>query len=382
MARSEALAVDDGGARLVVLALGDPHLLEGTQGRQDGAANPHGVLALWWGHNLDLHGGWSQGSELLGHALADAWEHGGAARQDHVGIQILADVHVALHDGLEGGVVDAAGLLSNEAGLKEHLWATEALATNGDDVAIRQLIGLLLVGALSRGLHLSIEVRRDVAQLLLHVAHDFSLRGGGEGVASLGEDLHEVLCQVTASQVKTQDGMGQCIALVDWHGVRHTIAAIHHNAGGASTGIQRKHSLDGHIHGRHVEGLEHDLGHALSVGLWVQGRLSQQHWVLLWRDSQLIVERVVPNLLHVVPVGHNAVLDWVLQRQHTALALRLITHVAVLLVHANHDARHLRPADDGRENSTRGIISRKACLAHAGTVVHHQCGNLLLCHDC
>lgn len=41
--RLEALAVDDGGARLVVLLLGDPHLLEGGQGGQDGATNPDGV---------------------------------------------------------------------------------------------------------------------------------------------------------------------------------------------------------------------------------------------------------------------------------------------------------------------------------------------------
>ena len=39
--RLEALAVDDGGAGLVVLGLGDPHGLERRQRRQDGAANPH-----------------------------------------------------------------------------------------------------------------------------------------------------------------------------------------------------------------------------------------------------------------------------------------------------------------------------------------------------
>ena len=36
----EALAVDDGRARLVVLGLGDPHLLEGRERREDGAADP------------------------------------------------------------------------------------------------------------------------------------------------------------------------------------------------------------------------------------------------------------------------------------------------------------------------------------------------------
>merc|ERR1712039_402371 len=36
---SEALPVDDGGARLVVLALRDPHLLEGAQRGQDRTAD-------------------------------------------------------------------------------------------------------------------------------------------------------------------------------------------------------------------------------------------------------------------------------------------------------------------------------------------------------
>ncbi len=37
----EALPVDDGRARLIVLLLGDPHLLEGGERGQDGATDPH-----------------------------------------------------------------------------------------------------------------------------------------------------------------------------------------------------------------------------------------------------------------------------------------------------------------------------------------------------
>ena len=43
---SHALAVDDGGARLIVFRLGDPHLLKGAEGSQDGAPDPHAVLPL------------------------------------------------------------------------------------------------------------------------------------------------------------------------------------------------------------------------------------------------------------------------------------------------------------------------------------------------
>mmetsp|Transcript_41744 Transcript_41744/g.75496 ORF Transcript_41744/g.75496 Transcript_41744/m.75496 type:complete len:285 (+) Transcript_41744:610-1464(+) len=278
--------------------------------------------------------------------------------------------------------MDAAGLLAYKAWLEEHLWAAEALAAHSDDVAVWQLVGLLLVAALRGSLHFGVEIQGNVGQLLLHVAHDLTLSSGGEGVAALCEDLHQVLGQITAGQVQTQNGVRQRIALVDGHGVRHAISAVHHDARGAARGVERQHSLDCHIHGRHVEGLEHDLRHALAVGLGVQGSLSQEHWVLLWSHSELVVEGVVPDLLHVVPVGDDAVLNGVLESQHTTLALRLITDVAVLLVHAHHDARHLGPSHDGRKDSPWSIVTCEACLAHAAAIVNHQSGNLLVTHDC
>merc|ERR1712032_507507 len=61
----EALPVDDSRARLIVLLLGDPHLLEGGEGSQDGASDPDGVLPLWGSDDLDLDGGGSQGGDLF-----------------------------------------------------------------------------------------------------------------------------------------------------------------------------------------------------------------------------------------------------------------------------------------------------------------------------
>ena len=51
------------------------------------------------------------------------------------------------------------------------------------------------------------KVEGDVAKLLLDVADDLALGGGGERVASLREDLHEVICQIATSQVQTKDGV-------------------------------------------------------------------------------------------------------------------------------------------------------------------------------
>ena len=106
--------MDDGWAGLVVLGLGDPHGLEGGEGGQDGATDPDRVLALWWGDDLDLHGGWGEGGDLLLHAVGDAWVHGGAAGQDGVGVQVLTDIDVTLHDGVVCSLVDSTRLHSEE----------------------------------------------------------------------------------------------------------------------------------------------------------------------------------------------------------------------------------------------------------------------------
>ena len=78
--------MDDGGARLIVLLLGDPHLLEGGERSQDGSSNPDRVFPFGRSNDLDLHGAGSKGSDLLLHPVSNTRVHGGATRQDSVGI--------------------------------------------------------------------------------------------------------------------------------------------------------------------------------------------------------------------------------------------------------------------------------------------------------
>uniref|UniRef100_A0A8R7UAP0 Uncharacterized protein n=1 Tax=Triticum urartu TaxID=4572 RepID=A0A8R7UAP0_TRIUA len=189
----EAFPVDDGWSGFVVLGLGDPHLLEGAEGGEDGASDPHTVLPLGRGDDLDLHGAGREGGDLLAHPVGDAGEHGGATTEDDVAVEVLPDVHITLHDGVVGGLVDPRGFHPDEGWLEEHLRAAEALGADGDDLAVGQLVALLHGGAGLGGLHLLVVVEGDVGELLLHVADDFALRRGGEGVAALREDLHEVV---------------------------------------------------------------------------------------------------------------------------------------------------------------------------------------------
>merc|ERR1711887_375243 len=101
----ETLAVDNGWATLIVLLLGDPHLLEGGERSKDGSSDPDRVLSLWGSNDLDLDGGRSKGSDLLLHPVSNTRVHGGASRHDGVGIEILTDVNITLHDGVVGGLM-------------------------------------------------------------------------------------------------------------------------------------------------------------------------------------------------------------------------------------------------------------------------------------
>ena len=249
--------------------------------------------------------------------------------------KVLADVNVALHDGLEHGVVDTRSLLADERGLEEHLRAAEALVADGDDVAVGELVALLEGRRLGGSLHLLVKVEGDVAELLLDVTDDLTLGGRGERVSTLGQDLHHVVREVASRKVDAENGVGKGVSFVDGDSVGDTITRVEDGTRGAARRVQGKHSLDVDVHGGHVEGLEHNLGHALTVGLGVQRSLGQKNWVLLWGDAELVVEGVVPDLLHIVPVGDNTVLDGVLEGKDTTLGLGLVANVGVLLVHAN-----------------------------------------------
>ena len=101
--------------------------------------------------------------------------------------------------------------LTNEGGLEECLWSPESLVSDGDDLSVGEFVGLLERAGACSGLHLLLEVESDVAEFLLDVTDDFPLSGGGERVTPLGQDLGQVVGQISASQIQTDDGVREGI---------------------------------------------------------------------------------------------------------------------------------------------------------------------------
>merc|ERR1719431_880301 len=121
-------------------------------------------------------------SDFLLHTVSNTGVHGGASRHDSVGIEILTDVNVTLHDGVVGGLMDSTSFHSKEGRLEESLRAAETLIADGDDLGVGKFIRLLKGGGGSCSGHLLLEVKGNIAELLLDVTDNLTLSGGGEGV--------------------------------------------------------------------------------------------------------------------------------------------------------------------------------------------------------
>mmetsp|Transcript_14815 Transcript_14815/g.37149 ORF Transcript_14815/g.37149 Transcript_14815/m.37149 type:complete len:432 (-) Transcript_14815:552-1847(-) len=381
----EALAVHNRRSILFVISLRDPHLLKRRQRREDRAANPNAVLALRWSNHLDAHRTWHLPRQLLLQPLGNTREHGRTTRQHDVPEEVATHVDVARAHGLQHRVVNTRALHANQVRLEENLGNAESLVADDKRRAVGQLVRLLELGecgwnhGTSRGAgaerslrsllarrEILLEVHAHVTEALLDVAHNLALGGGGEVVPALHENFAKVGRQIASGEVNAHDGMWEAVPLVDRHGVTDAIAAVKHAPRRASGGVQAHHRLDGDIHVRHVKCLEHELSHHLAIFLRIMRRLGQKHGMLLGRNAKLVVEGVMPDLLHIIPVGDDAVLDRVLEGEYATLRLRLVADVA-LLFHTHHGANagDHRPTNDGREDRARRVVARESCFAHA-----------------
>merc|ERR1712215_150481 len=239
----------------------------------------------------------------------------------------------------------------------------------------------LLEGRGSSGLgHLTLEVESDVAKLFLDITDDFTFGGGSEGVTTFSHDLHEVSGEIATSQVETHDGVGKSVTFVDGDGVSDTITGVEHNTGGTAGSVQGEDSLDGDVHGGHAEGFEHHLGHLLTVSLGVKRGFSEEGGRLFGGNTELVVEGMMPDLLHVIPVGDDTVLNGVLEGEDTSLGLSFISDVGVLLAHTDHDTLVTGTAYDGGEDSPGGVISGETSLTHSRSIVNNKSCYFVVTH--
>ncbi|KAJ0009257.1 hypothetical protein NQD34_016672, partial [Periophthalmus magnuspinnatus] len=71
------------------------------------------------------------------------------------------------------------------------------------------------------------------------------------------------------------------------------------------------------------------------VGHRVGGRLCEQDGMLLWGNSQLIVENVVPDFLHIVPVCHKTSLNGTCRGHYFTPRQLFVSNKTLFMSHTN-----------------------------------------------
>ena len=365
--------MDNGSTILLIVLLRDPHSGEGGEMGEDSTTDPDRVFSLTWGVDLDLHLGWGEVDHLFLKSLWDSWVHGGTTGHDHVLVEVFSDIDVALHDGLEGELVDWWDFTTNGTKwVKESLWASELLVTNGDDVSIWEFVLLLLGRGVFVLLHLLLVVEGDVTELLLDVSDDFEFGRGGEGWSALSEDFSEISSEISTGEVISLDSMWQRVTLVDWDGVSNTITGVDDATSNSTRGVEGKDGLDGNVELRNVEVLEEDLDHSLSVLLGVSGGLGEEGTLVIGGDAKLLIVAVMPDLLHIIPVVDDTVLNWVVELENTSLLLGFLTNVAILLLGGGDNRFLLGVTNNGWERAFWGLFGFETGFAHTGSIIDNN----------
>ena len=140
--------------------------------------------------------------------------------------------------------------------------------------------------------------------------------------------------------------MRKSIAFINGYGVGDSVSCIEDETSCSAGRVDREDSLVGQVICWYVELLEHDGGHFFSVLLGVPGSLSEETGVLGGSDSQFIIEAMMPDFGHVVPVGNDTVLDGITEIEDTLFRLSLVTDVGFFIVESNHDGIILGSTDN------------------------------------
>src|ERR1700734_2046996 len=104
----------------------------------------------------------------------------------------------------------------------------------------------------------------------------------------------------------------------------NSISGVKYDTCGASRSVKRENSLYGDVEGGCVECFEHDLSHFFAVRFWVQRGLGEQHGVLLGGHTQFVIEGMMPDLFHVIPISDDTMLYRVLESENSTLRLSFV----------------------------------------------------------
>ena len=161
---------------------------------------------------------------------------------------------------------------------------------------------------------LGIVVLRYKAELLLDVLYRGELSASGERMAALVEELLCVVGDHASRDFHLLDGVREVESFVDWYDMGNASAGFDSKTCHPTIMEEGRNRRLNDVHVFNVESIEHNGDHSLSARLGGFGFLSEDHALYLLRvDFKLVVEHVMPQLLHILPIFDHTVDDGVLK---------------------------------------------------------------------
>jgi hypothetical protein len=107
------------------------------------------------------------------------------------------------------------------------------------------------------------------------------------------------------------------------------------------------------------------LGHLLSIFLGILGGFSKKTGVFGGNDSEFIVEAMMPDFFHHIPIFDDSVFNRVGKFQNSSLDLGFRSDVAIFIFNSHHDVLGFGFSDDGGEHGSGGVFTGFSGFAHS-----------------
>ena len=368
--------MDDLGTVLLVLVFGDPLRGEGLEGALNRTTSPYGVVSIGRSNNLDISSFWAESRDFL---LESVWEtlvKSGSTGEDDVSVKIGSNIKIAVSDRLASKLVHAHGFVTflDEAWVEESFWGHESWGVDANGLTIWELVVLGELGAGTGFSFISLNVEGDESGLFLNGSNNLVPCGFTTLLLDTigGKEVNEVVGNGSTSDEVLVNGVWNGETFIDWDSMGNTISRINDATGSSTVGVEGKDGLDGNVHTGNLESFEHELGHLLSVGFWVHWGLSKENVVLGGIDSELVGEAVLPDFLHLGPVGNDTGLNWVGKLKDTSHLLGLITDVLGFGLNTEHLFIGSWDTDNGWEFAGWLVLSSETGLDDTGSVINNN----------
>lgn len=170
----------------------------------------------------------SQCLDFLLHALLHAFEHRWAASHHDVSEEFFLDVGVALHDWVEGVVVDTFSVSSVFFRLEQLLRTHKPLLAVAPYELLSWWQGVdLRLGVVTGHLQLGIVVKSDFTEQALEIfSHDPEVSFRTTWLLLFPYQIKHVPSKSGAAYGYRSDRMRNCVTFEDWHRVSHSLSRV------------------------------------------------------------------------------------------------------------------------------------------------------------